>query len=150
MITFATKTFEELSNKELYDVLQLRSEVFVVEQNCVFLDMDSLDGKAHHVLGYYQAKLVAYARLFPAGITYAEASIGRVVTRSSVRKFGFGKLLMQHSIKQVQAFYNAPVIIIGAQCYLKHFYNNLGFIEIGDVYLEDGIEHVKMRLLLNA
>ena len=146
MITFTTKTFEGLSNKELYDVLQLRSEIFVVEQHCVFLDMDSLDEKAHHVLGYYQAKLVAYARLFPAGITYAEASIGRVVTHSSVRKLGFGKLLMQYSIKQVYELYSTSIITIGAQCYLKRFYNNLGFVEVGDVYLEDGIEHVKMRL----
>lgn len=148
MITFITKTFEDLSNKELYSVLQLRSEVFVVEQNCVFLDMDGLDEKAHHVLGYYKAQLVAYSRLFPAGITYTEASIGRVVTQASVRKLGFGKLLMQHSIKQVQALYNTSVITIGAQCYLNCFYNNLGFVEVGDTYLEDGIEHVKMQLKL--
>lgn len=145
MITFVTKTFDELSNKELYDLLQLRSDVFVVEQNCVFLDMDGLDEKAHHVLGFYNNKLVACSRLFSVGISYPEASIGRVVTHSSVRKLRFGKLLMQYSIQQIKELYKENEITIGAQCYLKKFYNDLGFTEVGAMYLEDGIEHIKMR-----
>lgn len=145
MINFVTKTFFELTQQELYALLQLRSEVFVVEQNCVFLDMDGLDEKAHHVLGFHENKLVAYARLFPKGITYDEASIGRVATSSSMRKMGFGKLLMQYSKQEVQRLYKTTTIVIGAQCYLKKFYNELGFVEEGAMYLEDGIEHITMR-----
>ncbi len=144
MIEFYTKTFEQLSNAELYDVLKLRSEVFVMEQQCLFLDMDDLDKKAHHVLGYYQNKLAAYSRLFEPGITYPVASIGRVVTHNSVRKFSFGKQLMSYSINEISRLYNTLDITIGAQCYLKTFYNNLGFIEVGQMYLEDDIEHIKM------
>lgn len=106
--------------------------------------MDDLDKKAHHVLGYYQNKLVAYSRLFEPGITYPEASIGRVVTHNSVRKFGFGKQLMNYNIIEIGRLYNTSNITIGAQCYLKTFYNNLGFTEMGTIYLEDDIEHIKM------
>jgi ElaA protein len=146
MITFITKTFQELTNKELYQLLQLRSEVFVVEQNCVFLDMDDKDEASYHVLGFYNNKLVAYTRLVPKDVIYDVASIGRVVTHSSVRKFGFGKLLMEYSISEVRQKLNAADILIGAQLYLHQFYSSLGFIQEGDMYLEDNIEHIKMRL----
>lgn len=147
MITFTTKSFKELSNIELYQLLKLRSEIFVVEQNCVFLDMDDNDEASYHVLGYYKNNLVAYTRLVPKNILYKEASIGRVVTHSSVRKLGFGKLLMEYSISETQTLFNTLEIVIGAQLYLYKFYTSLGFIQEGHVYLEDNIEHIKMRLV---
>ena len=146
MITFITKTFQELSTKELYQLLQLRSEVFVVEQNCVFLDMDDKDEASYHVLGFYNYQLVAYTRLVPKDVIYDKASIGRVVTHPSVRKLGFGKLLMEYSISEVRQKLNTQEILIGAQLYLHKFYSSLGFIQEGEMYLEDNIEHIKMRL----
>lgn len=146
MITFITKTFQELTNKELYQLLQLRSEVFVVEQNCVFLDLDDKDEASYHVLGFYNNKLVACTRLVPKEVIYDVASIGRVVTHPSVRKLGFGKLLMEYSISEVHQKLNAKEIVIGAQLYLHQFYSSFGFIPEGDMYLEDYIEHIKMRL----
>ncbi|MBI3518356.1 MAG: GNAT family N-acetyltransferase [Bacteroidetes bacterium] len=147
MITFATKTFQELSTTELYQLLQLRAEVFVVEQNCPYLDMDDKDQQSFHVLGYDQGKLVACTRLVPIGISYEkEPSIGRVVTHPSVRKLGYGKLLMQYSITETKKRFNSSVIVIGAQLYLDRFYRELGFVPEGEMYLEDNIPHRTMRL----
>lgn len=146
MIQFFTKSFNELSNIELYQLLQLRAEVFVVEQNCPYLDLDDKDQKSLHVLGYYNNKLVACSRLVPAGISYEkEASIGRVVTHASVRKFGFGKALIEFSINETKSYFNTNEIVISAQSYLTRFYSNLGFIAEGETYLEDNIPHIKMR-----
>jgi ElaA protein len=147
MISFITKPFNELSNTELYQLLRLRSEVFVVEQNCVYLDMDNKDEKCYHVLGYENGKLVACTRLVPSGISYeTEPSIGRVVTHPSVRKYGYGKLLMEYSIAKTKELFSSNVIVIGAQSYLDRFYQNLGFVPEGDEYLEDNIPHRIMRL----
>ncbi|MCD6017004.1 MAG: family N-acetyltransferase [Bacteroidetes bacterium] len=147
MISFITKSFKELSNTELYQLLQLRSEVFVVEQNCVYLDMDNKDEKCYHVLGYENGKLVACTRLVPPGISYeSEPSIGRVVTHPSVRQSGYGKLLMEYSIAQIKKLFGSNVIVIGAQSYLDRFYQNLGFVPEGEEYLEDNIPHRTMRL----
>ena len=146
MIHFVTKSFQELTNTELYQLLKLRSEVFVVEQNCVFLDMDDKDEASYHVLGYYNNNIVAYTRLVPKDVIYKTVSIGRVVTHPSVRKLGFGKLLMEYSITEARAKLNTHEIEIGAQLYLNTFYSNLGFIQEGTMYLEDDIEHIKMRL----
>lgn len=146
MITFTTKTFDELSNTELYQLLKLRAEVFVVEQNCLYLDMDDKDYKSFHVLGYDNGKLVACTRLVPIGISYdLEPSIGRVVTHQSVRKSGYGKLLMEYSINETKKRFNSSVIVIGAQLYLDKFYQNLGFVPEGEMYLEDNIPHITMR-----
>ena len=146
MITFITKTFDELSNIELYQLLQLRAEVFVVEQNCPYLDMDNKDLKSFHVLGYDNGKLVACTRLVPIGISYnKEPSIGRVVTHPSVRSLGYGKLLMEYSIAETKKRFNTSVIVIGAQLYLDKFYQNLGFVPEGEMYLEDNIPHMTMR-----
>lgn len=146
MITFITKSFNELSNTELYQLLRLRSEVFVVEQNCVYLDMDNKDEKCYHVLGYDNGKLIACTRLVPAGVSYKlEPSIGRVVTSASVRNLGYGKLLMEYSIAKTKELFNSPVILIGAQSYLDRFYQNLGFVPEGEEYLEDDIPHKTMR-----
>ena len=143
-IDWVCKKFFELSPLEIYSFLQLRSEVFVVEQNCVFLDMDNIDQQCFHLMGLFENKLVAYARIVPQGIVYTEPSIGRVVTALSVRKNGLGKQLMEKAIKLVYELYGNTPIKIGAQFYLKEFYSSLGFQQVSDVYLEDGIEHVYM------
>ena len=148
MIIFTTKSFNELSIIEIYQLLQLRAEVFVVEQNCPYLDLDDKDQKSFHVLGYHNGKLVAYTRLVPIGVSYnVEPSIGRVVTHPSVRSLGYGKLLMNYSITETKKRFNSNVIVIGAQCYLDKFYQNLGFVPEGEIYLEDNIPHITMRLI---
>lgn len=139
------KTFEALSAAELYDLLRLRSEVFVVEQNCVFLDMDDKDQYCYHLLGYKGDLLAAYTRIVPKGVSYPEYySIGRVVTSPQVRGEGLGKMLMEESIRHLFLLYGGVHIKIGAQLYLKKFYESLGFEQCGDVYDEDGIDHIPM------
>ena len=151
MITFTTKSFNELSNIELYHLLQLRAEVFVVEQSCPYLDLDDKDQKSFHVLGYDNRKLVACSRLVPIGVSYdKEPSIGRVVTHQSVRNLGYGKLLMKYSITEIKKRFNSDIIVIGAQCYLDRFYQNLGFVPEGKIYMEDNIPHITMRLNNNV
>ncbi|MBS1666198.1 MAG: GNAT family N-acetyltransferase [Bacteroidetes bacterium] len=141
------KKFEELNPHELYAILQLRSEVFVVEQNCVFQDMDDKDQKCFHLMCWEHKKLIAYTRLVPAGISYVESSIGRVVSSPSARKRGIGKELMQQSIHWVNLLLGKGIPIkIGAQLYLKKFYESFGFVQSSDVYLEDGISHIEMQL----
>lgn len=146
MINWECKSFNELSNEELYKILQLRIEVFVVEQNCVFQDCDDKDQASFHFLGWRQNKLVAYTRLMPAGIAYEETSIGRVVTSPSARGSQTGRELMIRSIDKLYELFGRSPIKIGAQLYLKKFYSSLGFIACSDIYLEDGIEHIKMKL----
>jgi len=138
------KRFDELTPDQLYAVLQLRNEVFVVEQNCVFQDADDKDQRSYHLMGFLENKLVAYTRLVPAGEAYAQASIGRVVTSPAVRRGGAGKLLMQQSIDSLYELFGKVPIKIGAQLYLKRFYESFGFKQISDIYLEDGIEHIYM------
>lgn len=144
MITWAIKKFEALTPHELYTILRLRSEVFVVEQNCVFLDMDNKDQSCHHLMGWENDKLVAYTRIVPPGISYDEPSIGRVVTSPAARGSGSGKLLMERSIEETQRLYGKTPIKIGAQYYLKKFYGGLGFEQSSDIYDEDGIDHIEM------
>jgi ElaA protein len=143
-INWNSKNFDQLNPYELYDLLRLRSEVFVVEQNCVFLDMDNLDQYCIHLLGYDGSKLMAYTRIVPPGLIYKEASIGRVVTSSSVRYTGAGKKLMEQSIITLYKLFGSIPIKIGAQLYLKKFYESFGFVQMNEVYLEDGIEHIHM------
>ena len=140
-----TKHFSELNIKQLYDLLQLRSEVFVVEQDCVYQDIDGKDKQAIHVLGYKDQKLVAYTRIFKPGDYFKESSIGRVVVSEKERKYKYGYEIMKASINVVKEEYNKEAIIISAQTHLKTFYNNLGFLEVGEEYLEDGIPHIKMK-----
>ncbi len=139
-----TKTFNQLSTTELYEILQLRSEVFVVEQDCVYQDIDGKDEKALHVLGTKNNEIIAYTRCFKPGDYFNEASIGRVVVKKSQRKFKFGNKIMLESIKAIQQNYQTETIKISAQCYLNKFYSNLGFKNTGDEYLEDGIPHIAM------
>lgn len=138
------KSFKELSTTELYDILQLRTEIFVVEQDCVYQDMDGKDKKALHVIGYKKDKIIAYTRIFEAGLYFDIASIGRVVVSKEERRFGYGKVIMEASIEVVKEYFKEKIIKISAQVYLKNFYNGLGFKEIGEVYLEDGIQHIAM------
>jgi ElaA protein len=137
--------FDQLSLKELYAILRLRSEVFVVEQNCIFLDMDNKDQESWHVTGWSNNELIAYTRLVPPGLAYDEPSIGRVITAFSVRRSGIGKELMEYSIEKLFSIFGKQPIKIGAQLYLKNFYESLGFCQSSDVYLEDGIAHIEMH-----
>ncbi|TCI92108.1 GNAT family N-acetyltransferase [Tenacibaculum sp. M341] len=141
---FQIKTFNELTTSELYDLLQLRSEVFVVEQDCVYQDIDGKDAKALHVLGVKNEKIVAYTRLFDSGDYFDTPSIGRVVIKASERKYGYGHSLMKASIDAISDTYNKTTITISAQKYLQKFYESHGFVKIGEEYLEDGIPHIKM------
>ncbi|AUP79446.1 GNAT family N-acetyltransferase [Flavivirga eckloniae] len=144
MLTIQIKTFEELSKQELYDLLQLRSEVFVVEQDCVYQDIDGKDQKAIHVLGYKANELVAYTRVFKPGDYFNESSIGRVVVAKRERAYKYGYDIMTASIKAIEENLNTTLIKISAQVYLKKFYTNLGFTAIGKEYLEDDIPHIAM------
>jgi ElaA protein len=143
-MNISIKTFEQLSTKELYYILRLRSEVFVVEQDCVYQDVDDKDQKALHVLGIKDDKLVAYARIFKPGDYFKNTSIGRVVVKKEERKYGFGKDIMLGSLKAIKEEIGLVKVELSAQVYLKRFYNDLGFIEIGEGYLEDGIPHIRM------
>ena len=141
---FFIKEFYQLSLDELYRILQLRSEIFVVEQDCVYQDIDYKDQKAIHILGYKNEKLIAYTRIFKPGDYFNDASIGRVVVAENQRKFGYGFVIMQHSIKAVKEYFNETTIKISAQKYLKNFYESLDFEQIGEEYLEDNIPHIPM------
>lgn len=146
-ISFQTKTFKQLSVDELYAILQLRSEVFVVEQNCVFQDMDFKDQIAHHVIGICDNKIVAYTRLFKPNDYYEFASIGRVVINPKFRDQKWGNDLMQYSIQEIEKSFSVKQITIGAQLYLKRFYEKNGFVQTSAVYLEDDIEHIEMKIM---
>jgi ElaA protein len=139
------KAFNDLTVTELYQLLRLRSEVFVVEQNCVFLDADDKDYACHHLLLFDdEQELVAYARIVPAGKSYAEASIGRIVSSKKVRGTGVGKILTQAAIDAAKNLYGDVPIRIGAQYYAVKFYEQLGFKIDGEIYDEDGIDHIEM------
>jgi len=140
------KSFDELTVTELYAILQLRNEVFVVEQNCVYQDTDGKDPGSLHLCGWDAGKLAAYTRIIPPGISYTDASIGRVVTSPLYRKSGLGRQLMKESIRLTFSEFNCTLIRIGAQVYLTRFYSSLGFIKTGEEYLEDGIPHIEMIL----
>lgn len=145
-ITWYYKYFNDLTTKELYQILQLRNEVFIVEQNCPFQDLDDKDFKCFHLIGLDDdsQKIMAYTRIVPEGISYTEASIGRVVTSPQARGEGIGKVLMEKSIQLLEELYGGVPIRIGAQLYLKKFYESFGFQQVGEIYLEDGIEHILM------
>ncbi len=143
---FVLRSYKELSVDELYEALKLRCAIFVIEQNCNYQDMDDKDQNSYHLLGYEGKQLVAYARILPKGLSYKEASIGRVVVDKNFRKNGSGKALMQEAIAQAKKLFSATEIVISAQCYLEKFYGDLGFKIEGESYLEDDIPHIKMRL----
>jgi ElaA protein len=138
--------FNQLSIEELYELIQLRIEVFVVEQDCVYQELDGKDKAAHHLLGYKDGELVAYSRLFKSGSIGEEASIGRVIVKKSVRQNGYGQALLAESIKFIGTEWKDDSILIHAQEYLKEFYQSFGFKPVSDIYLLDGINHLDMRL----
>lgn len=146
-VRWAFKAFDALSVSELYALLRLRSEVFVVEQNCVFLDMDNSDQQAMHLLGWTdeaEPALVACARCFGPGVKFAEASIGRVVTAPAARGGGLGHVLMREAVHALGGHWGPQAISIGAQARLQGFYEQHGFARTGEPYIEDGIPHIEM------
>jgi ElaA protein len=143
-LTTTIKDFHLLSPLEVYHILQLRSEVFVVEQKCIFLDADNKDPDCAHVMIVMDDKLVATARLVPPGLSYPEMSIGRVVTHPSARRTGVGKILMDKSLKYLYKKFGAAPVKIGAQFYLRNFYGGFGFVQSSEIYDEDGIDHIEM------
>ena len=144
MINWICKKFVALTPHELYTIMQLRNEVFVVEQNCVYQDADNRDQLSFHLMGWKNNQLLAYTRIIPPGIVYVEPSIGRVVTSPASRGTGIGRELMERSIEHIYTLYGKTPIRLGSQLYLKQFYTSLGFSETGDIYLEDGIPHIEM------
>lgn len=145
-IQFKIKSFEELTLIELYAILKLRSIVFVVEQNCVYQDIDDKDFKALHLIGECNNKIIAYSRLFKPDDYFDLACIGRVVIDPDYRDKKWGHLLVQEGINGILKHYNESKIKISAQLYLKKFYETNGFVAQGEVYLEDDIEHIEMVL----
>lgn len=147
-VFWTCKPFADLTLTELYAILRLRSEIFVVEQNCPYLDLDGQDEAAFHLLGRTEAgELAAYTRLLPKGVSYPEyASIGRVVVAQGHRGDGLGQTLMRESIAQCEARFGTQAIKLGAQRYLERFYQGLGFMQCGEGYDEDGIPHIPMLL----
>ena len=144
MITISIKSFNKITSNELYELLALRSEVFVVEQDCVYQDIDGKDQKALHVIGKKDEKIVAYTRLFNKRDYFSTTSIGRVVVKKSERKYGYGHDIIKASIQAIKDHYNETTIAISAQVYLKKFYEQHSFEKKGEEYLEDGIPHIKM------
>lgn len=145
-IKWEIKRFEALSTIELYNILRLRSEVFIVEQNCVYQDIDDKDEKALHLLGSFDGVIVAYARLFKSGDYFENAAIGRVVVAQKYRNRKWGHALISTSISGIKDYFGEIQITISAQLYLKKFYEQNGFIQTSEPYLEDGIPHIEMRL----
>ncbi|MBT8185131.1 MAG: GNAT family N-acetyltransferase [Eudoraea sp.] len=139
------KDFKELTTEELYKILQLRAEVFVVEQNCAYQDLDGKDGKALHIIGTKDKEVVAYTRVFAPGDNHDQASIGRVVVKNDQRTYGYGRQIMLASIRAIQENFQTSKIQLSAQSYLRKFYNDLDFSEVGEEYLEDGIPHILME-----
>jgi ElaA protein len=145
-IKWVTKKFEALSVVELYQILRLRSEIFVVEQNCVYQDLDNKDQKALHLFGEYDGKIIAYSRLFKAGDYFDSSSIGRVVVDADYRDRKFGHELIEEGITEIRNHFNEQNITISAQLYLKRFYETHGFIQTSEMYLEDDIPHIEMKI----
>lgn len=144
MVECLIKSFNQLSINELYDILHLRSEVFIVEQNCIYQDIDYKDQKALHILLKNNNKIIGYTRIFKKGDFLENASIGRVLICKNNRKHNYGNKIMEFSIKSIKTKFKESKISISAQTYLKKFYKNLGFNTSGEEYLEDGIPHITM------
>jgi ElaA protein len=142
--SFQCYSFDELSNAALYAMLQLRERVFIVEQNCPYLDLDGLDDQCLHVLGRWEDEVVATTRILPPGLKYPEVSVGRVVTSQSVRGTGIGRALMAATLDAVSTRFGPCAIRLSAQSYLVGFYGSFGFIGASEEYLEDNIPHIDM------
>ena len=145
-----TYSYKELSTDQLYKILKLRSEVFVVEQNCAYQDLDNKDDKAIHLIGEINKEIVAYTRIFKKGDYFNNSSIGRVLVRKDYRKKEYGKVIMKKSIEIIKLDPKEEEIELSAQKYLTKFYTDLGFKKKGEEYLEDNIPHVKMTLKIRG
>lgn len=145
-IQWQCRQFDDLTAAQLYEILQLRTEVFVLEQDCVYQDMDGCDRGAQHVTGHLDGSLVCYSRLLEKGIKYATPSIGRVLTKQSIRRDGYGKVLMLKTLDYCEQLWPGEDTTISAQQYLEKFYRELGFTTQSEPYLEDGIPHIEMLL----
>lgn len=148
-INWQCVNFAEMDNVQLYQLLALRSEVFVVEQNCAYQDLDDLDEAAWHLCAYSGEQLVAYLRILAPGVNYAEAAIGRVITRKNHRGKGIGNALMRRGLAAVKQYYPGTGVRLSAQAHLQKFYKNIGFVGVGSEYLEDNIPHREMYLMEN-
>lgn len=142
--TWHFKSFDQLTPRELYDILELRVEVFVVEQNCVYNECDKKDFKSTHLWCEQDGKILAYCRILPPGVSYEEPSIGRVVSRSDSRHLKLGHQLMRHTLEIIHNHYQTTTIRISAQSYLKKFYELYGFKQVSEEYLEDDLPHIQM------
>lgn len=143
-IIWCCKHFNDLSAEELYRIFHLRLSVFVVEQNCPYQDADGKDRNAFHLWGEQNGKMIVYARILPANLSYKETSIGRVVTSKEARGTGVGKAVMKKAMEFIRKEFGNVPVRIGAQAYLQRFYENFGFIRQGNEYDEDGIPHIIM------
>jgi ElaA protein len=145
-LTWQWLSFDSLSNLQLYQMLALRSEVFVVEQDCAYQDLDGKDLKALHLIGALDGKVLATARLLPVGVSYPDAaSIGRIVVHPSLRGQDLGRKTVELALEQYQRLWPSEALLIGAQARLTRFYEELGFVSEGEIYDEDGIDHITMR-----
>ena len=138
------KSFQELNTQELYELLALRAEVFVLEQECAYQDLDGKDFKALHIIGINEGSIVAYARIFKAGDYFEEASIGRIVVKPAHRTSGYGRQIVNASEEAIRNCFHSKRIRLSAQSYLSKFYSDMGYTQEGEEYLEDGISHITM------
>lgn len=144
------KTFQELTVDELYAILQLRTDVFVVEQECPYPEVDGRDQECYHLCATEEGALVAYARILPPGLSFEEAAIGRVIVAKSHRGKGLGYPLIEKAMAFIQEELGQSRIKISAQAHLEHFYKQCGFQTVSEVYLEDGIPHQDMVWVLDV
>lgn len=149
MLDWKIGSFETLSISELYELLRLRSEIFILEQDAPYQDLDNKDQHAIHIRGFRDGELVAYCRIFRRGGYFDEASLGRVVVRHKWRKYNYGHALVDEAIKQLKKIWNEENITISGQSYLKKFYESHGFVQTSEEYLEDGLPHMQMKRLVS-
>lgn len=143
-IQWRWQTLAQLSPQQAYAIYAARQAVFIVEQNCPYPDLDGLDLSAEHLSGWRGDEVLAYLRLLPPGVAFAEPSLGRIITAASARGTGMGREVVRRGLARAQALYPHSPIRIGAQLRLQHFYESLGFVVAGAMYMEDGIEHIHM------
>lgn len=148
MIQWFRRNFQELTVEELYEILRLRSEIFVVEQDCVYQDLDRKDKKSILIYGVEDGEIVATLRVIPAGVSYDVPSIGRLVVKESHRRRGYARTMMLQAIDIIRNEFQGERIRISGQAYVKNFYESLGFRIVTEIYLEDGIEHYGFELVL--
>lgn len=143
---FTLKTFDELTNSELYNILKERTAVFVVEQNCPYAEVDGKDMQSYHLYKEENGEIIAYLRILPPGVSYEELSIGRVLVKKEYRGQKLAQELMAVALQFIHDELNETTVKIQAQDYLRNFYQSFGFLAISETYLDDNIPHVDMLL----